>query len=79
MKKLFNDDELESICQQGVYPYEFMDNIDKFEYPSLASKDQCYSSLRLSGISDVNFKHALSVYNKFKCSKFLDYHMLVVF
>jgi hypothetical protein len=53
-----------------------MDNIDKFEYPSLPSKDKFYSSLRLSGISDDDYKHALNVYNKFNCSKFLDYHML---
>ena len=75
-KKQFNTDELELVCQQGVYPYEFMYNIDKFEYPSLPPKEIFYSSLTLSGISDANYKHALNVYNKFKCSKFLDYHML---
>jgi hypothetical protein len=53
-----------------------MDTIDKFEYPSLPSKDKCYSSLRLSGISGDGYKHALNAYNKFNCSKFLDYHML---
>ena len=53
-----------------------MDNINKFEYTSLPSKDKCYSSLKLSGLSDANYQHALDVYNKFKCSKFLDYHML---
>jgi hypothetical protein len=53
-----------------------MDNIDKFEYPSLPSKEQFYTSLRLSGISDDDYKHALNVYTKFNCSKFLDFHML---
>jgi hypothetical protein len=53
-----------------------MDNIDKFEYPSLPPKDKFYSSLRLSGISDDDYEHALNEYNKFNCSKFLDYHML---
>ena len=53
-----------------------MDGLDKFEYPTLPPKDKFYSSLRLSGISDNNYKHALNVYDKFKCSKFLDYHML---
>jgi hypothetical protein len=38
MKNHFNADELELVCQKGCYPYEFMDNIDKFEYPSLPSK-----------------------------------------
>jgi hypothetical protein len=53
-----------------------MDNIDKFAYPSLPSKDKFYSSLNLSSISDADYKHALNEYNKFNCSKFLDYHML---
>ena len=53
-----------------------MDSIDKFEYPTLPPKDNCCSSLRLSGISDDDYEHALNVYNEFKCSKFLDYHML---
>ena len=53
-----------------------MDNIDKFEYPSLPSKDSFYSSLKLSSLSDADYTHALNVYNKFKCSKFLDYHTL---
>ena len=76
LKNQCNADELKLICQKGVYPYEFMDNIDKFEYPSLPSKDKLFSSLRLSGISNANYKHALNVYNNFKRSKFLDYHML---
>ena len=53
-----------------------MDSIDEFGYTSLPSKDEFYSSLNLSGISDANYQHALHVYNKFKCSKFLGYHML---
>ena len=43
-----------------------MDNIDKFEYPSLPSKDEFYSSLKFSGISDANYQHTLKVYHKFK-------------
>ena len=76
MEKYFNADELNLICQTGFYPYEFMHVLDKFEYPTLPPTEQCYSSLRLSGISDNKYNHALKVYNKFKCSKFLDHHML---
>ena len=52
-----------------------MDNIHKFGYTSLPSKDK-FPRLELSGISDDNYEHALNVYTKFKCSKFLDYHPL---
>ena len=53
-----------------------MDYIAKFEYPSLPSTYKFDASLRLSVISDANYQHALNVYHKFKCSKFLDYRML---
>ena len=39
---MFNADELNFVSQKGVYPYEFMDDIDKFEYPSLPSTDQLF-------------------------------------
>ena len=42
MKKHFNADELELVCKQGFYPYEFMDNIDQFEYPTLPPKEKIF-------------------------------------
>ena len=59
-KTYFNNDELEFVRQQRVYPYEFMDNKDKFEYPSLSSQDKCYSSWRLSVVSGANYQHVLN-------------------
>ena len=64
------------VCQKGFYPYEFMDGIDKLNYPNLPPTDTSCSSFRLSGISDENYEHALHVYDKFKSSKFLGSHML---
>ena len=42
MKNSFNSDELELVCQKGFYPYEFMDGLDKFEYPTLPPKEQIF-------------------------------------
>ena len=69
-------DELNLVCQTGFYPYEFMDGVDKFEYPNVRPTETFHSSLRLKGILDETYEHASTVYAKFKCSKFLDYHML---
>ena len=55
-----------------------MDGIEKFEYPTLPSTYRSYSSLRLSGVSNDISEHVFNVYNKFKCSKFLDYHRLLL-
>ena len=46
MKKYFNKEELELVCQKGYYPYEFMDNIDKFEHVGLPSKESFYSKFK---------------------------------
>ena len=53
-----------------------MDGIDKFEYPTLPPKATFCSSSRFRVRSDDDYEHALSVYNEFKWSRFLDYHML---
>ena len=39
VKTHFNADELDLVCQKRFHPYEFMDNINKFEYPTLPPKE----------------------------------------
>jgi hypothetical protein len=53
-----------------------MDDTDKFDFPKLPPKGNLDSSLRLKGISDKGYAHAINVFNTFRCTKVLDYHML---
>ena len=76
MKQHFNDEELELICQKGVYPYEYIDDIEKLKEKQLPPRKAFYSKLKLSGISKNEYKHAKNVYNKFNCQSFQDYHNL---
>jgi hypothetical protein len=76
MKQHFNEEELELICQKGVYPYEYIDDLEKFKETELPPRKAFYSKLRLSGISKNEYKHAQNVYKKFKCDTFQDYHNL---
>jgi len=64
------------LCRKGHYPYEWMDDIEKFNYPGLPPKEAFYSTLSQEGISDEGYEHAKEVYDIFNCSKFEDYHML---
>jgi hypothetical protein len=76
MKQHFNAEELELICQKGVYPYEYIDDLEKFKETELPPRKAFYSKLRLSGISKNEYKHAQNVYKKFNCDTFQDYHNL---
>ena len=64
------------IARKGFYPYEFVDDHTKLNYPGLPPKENFYSKVRLDGISDSDYEHALYVYNAFGCKDFGDYHWL---
>ena len=62
--------------RKGVYPYEYMDSWDKFEEKRLPSKDEFYSKLNMSGISEKDHQHACKVWNEFGLKNMGDYHDL---
>ena len=43
--------------KKGVYPYDFMDCVDKFEEQQLPSKNDFYSLLTDDGISEEQSQH----------------------
>ncbi len=74
MKNHFNEKEMALIARKGFYPYEFIDDHTKLNYPGLPPKENFYSKVRLDGTSDKDYEHAQNVYNTFKCKDFGDYH-----
>ena len=66
----------ELLIRKGVYPYEYMDSWDKFEEKQLPSKDEFYSKLNMSGISEKDHSHACKVWNEFGLKNMGDYHDL---
>jgi hypothetical protein len=78
MKQHFNHEELQLICQKGVYPYDYMDDVEQFKDTELPPIKACNSKLRLSGISKEAYNHAQNVYHKFKCKNFQNCHDLYI-
>jgi hypothetical protein len=76
MKQHFNEEELELICKKGIYPYEYIDDVEQFKETPLPPRKAFYSTLKLSGISKNELRHAQNVYTKFNCETFQDYHDL---
>jgi hypothetical protein len=73
MKKAFGD-HTELLTRKGIYPYEWFDDEDKFNYEGLPTKEEFYSKLSQCGPNDEDYKHACNVYKELNCEKFKDYH-----
>ena len=64
------------LLRKGVYPYEYMDNWEKFNETSLPSEESFYSNLNMEDIDDRDYRHGNNVFNKFKLNNLGDYHDL---
>lgn len=62
--------------KKGVYPYDFMDCVDKFEEQQLPSKNDFYSLLTDDGISEEQYQHTQKVWNTFGLKNMGEYHDL---
>ena len=54
------------LLRKGVYPYEDMDNWEKFDETTLPPKEAFYSNLNLEDISDEDYAHAQKVWDVFE-------------
>ena len=66
------------MLRKGVYPYEDMDNWEKFDETTLPPKEDFYSELNLEGISDEDYAHAQKVRDVFEINNRGEYHDLYV-
>ena len=66
------------LLRKGVYPYEYMDNWERFNETSLPSKESFYSNLNMEDINDIDYRYGNNVFNEFKLNNLGDYHDLYV-
>jgi hypothetical protein len=77
MKNQFKDNEnFEILLRKGIYPYEFMDSFEKFNETSLPSKDNFYSTLTNSQVSENEYAYAQNVWSNFKINNMKEYTLL---
>ena len=74
--KDYNESQYKLLIRKGIYPYEYMDNWDKFKETTLPPKEAFYSKLSMSGVSDQDYKHAQSVWNEFGINNIGEYNNL---
>jgi len=70
------DEKIKLLIRKGVYPYDYMNSWDRFNETCLPSKEDFYSKLTDSNISDDDYKHAVNVFKTFECKNMGDYNDL---
>ena len=63
------------LLRKGVYPYEYMDDWEKFNETTLPEKE-LYSNLNMEDITDSDFMHAKGLSKDFEIKHLAEYHDL---
>ena len=64
------------ILRKGVYLYDYIDSLDKFQETQLRSIDKFYSKLSDESIKPKVYEHAQNIWKEFGCRNLGDYHDL---
>ena len=64
------------LLRKGVYPYEYMDNWERFNETSFPNKESFNSNLNTENIDDIDYRHGNNVFKRFKLKKLGEYHDL---
>ena len=74
--KHYSGNQLDLILGKGVYPYEYVDSIERLNEIELPPKSSFYSRLNDSNISDEDYTHAQTVWKEFGFKTLGEYHDL---
>ena len=77
--KTFSNNDINKfilLLRKGVYPYEYMDDWEKFNETKLPEKEEFYSNLNLEDIRDADCMHAKRVFKDFEIKNLGEYHNL---
>ena len=62
--------------KKAVYPYDFIDSFQKFDYKELPTKDEFFSILTQESITNEQYQHAQQFWDTFKIKSLGEYHDL---
>ena len=72
-KKVFKKN-WELFKRKGIFPYEWLDSVKKFEETNLPEADAFYSKLTGEGVSEEDLKHAFRVWKEMNMQNFGNFH-----
>jgi len=69
----FSNEKFDLMKKKGVYPYDYMDNFEKFNDENLPPKKEFFSILNNEDITDLDYKHAENVWSTFNLGSMGEY------
>ncbi|XP_022777982.1 uncharacterized protein LOC111319486 [Stylophora pistillata] len=75
-RRYFDGEKLDLLKRKGVYPYEWLNSIDRLDETKLPPRSVFFSVLSGSGISKEDYCHAQEVWKTFEMKTMRDYHNL---
>ena len=76
LERYYKGEKLSLVKQKGLYPYEYMDSLERFKENKIPSKEAFYSRLNEEGISDEGYERVKKVWEVFGMKTLQDYHDL---
>jgi len=67
------DEKFKLLLRKGVFPYEYMDTIEKLDEPHLPAKELFFNKLKQAEITDPDYEHAQKIWTEFNCKNMRDY------
>ena len=67
----YSSEHMDILCRK-IYPYEWMDGINKMKHKGLPPIEALYNRLHQKGPSQEEYAHATNVYNSLICEVFDD-------
>ena len=68
--------KFKKVIRKGVFPYEWLTHVANLDQNCLPQKDQFFSRLNSTGITDADYAHAKDVWKTFEMSTMREYHDL---
>ena len=65
-----DNNKFTSLLQKGIYPYEYMKDLEKFNGTSLSEKEHCYSHLNVEDITDADYADAKKSFKELEIKNF---------
>ena len=76
ISSFYQGDQLQLLLRKGVYPYNYVNSLEKLQEIRLPPKEAFYSKLNDENISDEDYQHAQKVWDTLNMTSMREYHDL---